>query len=64
MSALSAEEMRRRRQSLESVRGTHAMEGLLPDAPPLEIMGRYEQGELTLNEFLCCDGRACLHSGG
>ncbi len=51
MSAISAEEMRRRRQSMESVLGTHAMEGLLPDAPTLEIMRRYETGEYTLDEF-------------
>jgi hypothetical protein len=51
MSAISAEEMKARRDSVASNFGTHAMEGLFPDAPTLNILRRYETGELTLDQF-------------
>jgi hypothetical protein len=51
MSAVSAEEVKRRQSTVRSVLGTHAMEGLFPDETTLEIMRRYEIGELSLDQF-------------
>lgn len=51
MPTLSAEEKLGRSESMASVLGTHAMEGLLPDEATKKIMRRYSDGELTLEEF-------------
>ena len=49
--ALSQQELQRRREGVDSTLGTHAMEGLFPDAATMNILRRYETGELTLEQF-------------
>ena len=51
MASISEAETIRRRQSNESVLGTNAMEGLFPDAATTVLLRRYQQGELTLEQF-------------
>lgn len=51
MASISAEKGVRRRESVASTVGTHAMEGLFPDSVTAKILRRYEDGELTLDEF-------------
>ena len=51
MVAISEEEKSRRRRITDSVIGTNEMEGQPPDAATLAIMRRYDNGELTLEEF-------------
>lgn len=51
MSAASAEEVLRRHREIESALGTHAIEGLFPDAATQEILRRFECGEITLAQF-------------
>jgi len=51
MPGVSKEEIQRRQNSVASTVGTHAMEGIFPDAPTVAILRRYEQGELTLEQF-------------
>ena len=51
MALISEDEKRRRRQSSESVLGTHAMEGLFPDEPTRSLLRRYDEGELSLDQF-------------
>lgn len=51
MANISEEEKLRRRRIVSSVLGTHAMEGLSPDAGTADLLERYESGELTLDAF-------------
>ena len=51
MAAISEEEKSSRRRITDSVIGTNVMEGQPPDAATLAIMRRYDNGELTLDEF-------------
>jgi hypothetical protein len=51
MAAISEEEKSSRRRITDSVIGTNVMEGQPPDATTLAIMRRYDNGELTLDEF-------------
>ncbi len=51
MALISEEEKLRRRESNESVFGSFAMEGLEPDEVTRSIFLRYENGELTLEQF-------------
>lgn len=51
MSAVSAEEISRRQIIVQSALGTHAMEGLFPDAATQVILRRFESGEITLEQF-------------
>ena len=51
MATLSEQELKHRRDSIASNLGTHAMEGLFPDAATLTILRRFETGELTLDQF-------------
>ncbi len=51
MISISEEEKLRRQQASASVIGTHAMEGLTPDATTLDLFRRYEEGDLTLEQF-------------
>ncbi len=51
MALVSAEEVQRRRESVASTLGTHAMEGLSPDTTTSAILARYEDGDLTLEQF-------------
>lgn len=51
MPSISEDEKARRHQLVESVLGTNAMEGLSPDTATLSLMRRYEQGELTMEQF-------------
>jgi len=51
MSAVSAEETSRRQRDIQSALGTHAMEGLFPDAATQDILRRFESGEITLEQF-------------
>jgi hypothetical protein len=51
MAHLSEEEKLRRRESNQCVLGTHAMEGMFPDAATLSLMDRYAEGELTREQL-------------
>ena len=51
MPAISQEERMRRHSNMESVRGTHAMEGMFPDSQTLVLMQKYESGEFTMEQF-------------
>ncbi len=51
MAFVSAEEKAGRRESVASTIGTHAMEGLVPDPETIAILTRYQEGELSLEEF-------------
>jgi len=46
MAHISEEEKLRRHSSNESVIGTHAMEGMQLDEATLDLMRRFEEGEL------------------
>ncbi len=46
MVPISPEESLRRHQANEDVLGTHAMEGLKPDAQTLVLLDRFAKGEL------------------
>ena len=45
MGLISDEEKLRRRESVESVLGTSAMEGQFPDTSTLALLERFEKGE-------------------
>jgi hypothetical protein len=51
MPAISEQEKLRRRQSNQDVLGTHAMEGIFPDAATLALMDRFAEGELSREEL-------------
>jgi hypothetical protein len=51
MAHISEEEKLRRRESNACVLGTHAMEGMFPDATTLSLMDRYAEGELTREQL-------------
>jgi hypothetical protein len=51
MPQISEAEKLRRRQSNEDVLGTHAMEGLFPDATTLSLLNRFAEGELTREQL-------------
>jgi len=51
MLTLTEAEKKDRRRAVESVIGTHTMEGIKLDAAVHSIMNRYAEGELTLDEF-------------
>ncbi|MGD0799180.1 MAG: antitoxin VbhA family protein [Acidobacteriaceae bacterium] len=51
MAPITEEEKRHRREGNASVLGTHAMEGLFPDAETVALMDRYAEGEFTIEEF-------------
>jgi hypothetical protein len=51
MATISEDEKRSRHASMQSVLGSHAMEGLFPDAATSALIKRYEEGELTLDQF-------------
>jgi hypothetical protein len=51
MVEITVQEKMRRRQSIDSVLGSHAMSGLFPDAETLALMQRYTEGEFTLEEW-------------
>lgn len=51
MPPISEQERSRRTAMVQSVLGTHAMEGIEPDAPTLALFRQYESGELTLDEL-------------
>jgi len=51
MSKISEEERIRRQNLMDSVLGTHAMEGMFPDEATLEIMRRYIAGEFSMEDF-------------
>ena len=50
MALISKEEMNRRKRMVASVIGTHAMEGITPEAETVALYRRYEEGDLTLEE--------------
>ncbi len=51
MERISQQEQIRRQRIMDSVLGTHAMEGMFPDDTTLKIMQRYITGEFTMDEF-------------
>jgi hypothetical protein len=51
MATISEEEKTHRRVSMASNLGTHGMEGLTPDGATLAIIHRYEEGELSQEQF-------------
>jgi hypothetical protein len=51
MARISENEKLRRRRSNESVIGTHAMEGLQLDGPTLDLMRRFEEGEIDRKQL-------------
>jgi hypothetical protein len=51
MPNISKEEQIRRRNLMDSVLGTHAMEGMFPDEATLEIMRQYITGEFSMEDF-------------
>lgn len=51
MAPISEKEKLSRHASMQSVLGSHAMEGLFPDAATSTLIRRYEEGELTLDQF-------------
>jgi hypothetical protein len=51
MALISEEEKLRRKQCVESVIGTNAMEGIFLDAPTLGLMRRFEAGEIEIEEL-------------
>ena len=51
MPIISAQENLRRRRMVDSVLGTHAMEGIEPDEKTLGLFERYVCGEFTLDDF-------------
>jgi len=51
MAGISEDEKLRRRESNEDVLGTHAMEGLSPDAATRALMDRFADGELSREQL-------------
>ena len=51
MAELTEAEKQKRRRIVGSTIGTHAMEGLRPDAQTLDILNRYADGELSPEQF-------------
>ena len=51
MGLISEKEQRRRREIVESVIGTNAMEGLFLDAPTLAIMEQFKDGAIEIEEL-------------
>jgi hypothetical protein len=51
MAQISAPEKFLRHQSNQDVLGTHAMEGIAPDAATLALMDRFAEGELSREEL-------------
>ena len=51
MAEISEHEKCRRREGNACVLGTHAMEDIFPDQEALDILNRYAEGELSLDEF-------------
>jgi len=51
MAMITEEEKLRRRQSVESVIGTNAMEGIFLDAPTRALMRRFEAGEIEIEQL-------------
>jgi hypothetical protein len=51
MAIISEQEKLRRRQAVESVIGTNAMEGIVLDAPTRALMRRFEAGEIEIEEL-------------
>ena len=52
MASISEEEKLRRRNSVESVLGTNALEGLVANADTVALLGRYQEGEIELDRLL------------
>jgi Antitoxin VbhA len=51
MVQIPEEEKQRRRTAMQSILGSHAMEGLFPDEASSSLINRYIEGELTLEQF-------------
>ena len=51
MPIIYSQEKLRRRRMVDSVLGTHAMEGIEPDAETLVLFEKYVSGEFTMDEF-------------
>ena len=51
MSGISEAEQIRRHKMMQSVLGTHAMEGMFPDEATRTIIHKYETGEFSMDEF-------------
>jgi hypothetical protein len=51
MALISEQEKQRRHAIIVNVLGTSEMQGLTPDADSAEMMRRFEEGELTLEEL-------------
>jgi hypothetical protein len=51
LAKITEEEKLRRRSSTQSALGTFAMEGLAPDNATLAVLRRFEDGELTMEQF-------------
>lgn len=49
--SMTAEELKRRRQAVDAVISTHAIEGITLHSKTLQILEEYAKGNISLEEF-------------